>query len=532
MPSLVAAQHFFSSVPADQSPTKRRGYQTLFRTRGLSDEVVRDIEDRAQYVNAPGAPVKHQFYVLPGNLLALSCSVALAELDEFGRKGRYLSHTLVIDHNAFQQLGRCPIDVLTQFKFATTLAEVFAQGQTATAEVQAARFNITVDWHTRAAQLARQWPPEKLTQAGRFAWRAKDLADRRESIAVIGADADQLDVFALLFWLASPVNRHLLSFDTHAAGCDWNHRVVFWAQGFVDRASARSSHVLDIDSRTVASTLSPADDGPYAIWLTREVLTARTDLTSIGQSQIWAAHLESILAGGAPVHGLPVDFVEHFARLNHPAVVARWLSLLPPGLSSAIVQIIRQDMMADPGQYLEVLADGTQIEQIHEVMFNTLLMLKAVPARSDRQILEKWIKTTDHAGLQALVSFWSKDGKAWLNHLKALPTNVYVQMMDRLVHWPQPPIALWEALTTPHVDAWLRVVAPFVPPGDWKKVLQILEQADESLLVLLSQVVLQLPLPVRDEIARWLKGYKGEAYALRQSLGVPLNSKKRLGFGR
>lgn len=528
MAPIIAAQHFFTSVPADQSPSKRRGYQTLFRTRGLSDDVVRAIEDRAQYNTAPSDPVKRQFYGLPGNLLAISQSVALAELDEFGRKGRYLTHTLVIDDGHFQQLGHSPIDVLTQFKFAATLAEVFAQGQAASAEVPSVRLTVTPAWQARATQLARQWPPENLAQLGRLAWQAKNLIEQRDSIALIGAAENQLDVLACLFLLTAPNERHLLSFDTRAAGCDWRPGVAFWAQGYLDHADARSSHVIDAAKRVVTSTLTPAADRPYAVWLVRDVLASRANLDAIEPAQNWANQLETVLAGAGSAHSIDRNFIERFGQLNREAVAARWLSLLPAGLSDDIIQPLRRDVLAEPGAYLAVLADGTAPEQMREVVFGILLDLKTVPAKSDRQALEKWIKARGHAGLLALIPFWAKDGKAWVNQLKVAPPDIYEQMMRQLAQWPQPPIALWEALAGPHASTWLRVVAPAIPPSDWKKVLHIFEQSGEALLGWLAQIVPQLSVPARNEITKWLKNYKGDAMALRTILGIPRDEKKGL----
>ena len=58
MLTIKVAQHFFSSVPAAQSPVGRRGYQTIASTPDLPPEVVRAIEDRAQYATAPDDELK------------------------------------------------------------------------------------------------------------------------------------------------------------------------------------------------------------------------------------------------------------------------------------------------------------------------------------------------------------------------------------------------------------------------------------------------------------------------------------------
>ncbi|MCA9904514.1 MAG: hypothetical protein KC547_11705, partial [Anaerolineae bacterium] len=142
MPFVTAAQHFFSSVPATQSSTGRRGYQTIACTPKLPADAIATIEDRAQYATAPGDPIKHQFYSLAGGLYAISQIAPLAELDEFGRKGRYLAHTLVFDPANYAALEHCPLDVLEQFPFAVNLDPVFPQIGPGKGQVSAVSFEV------------------------------------------------------------------------------------------------------------------------------------------------------------------------------------------------------------------------------------------------------------------------------------------------------------------------------------------------------------------------------------------------------
>lgn len=59
--NISVCQHIYSNVPKEQSPTKRRGYQTLFYTQeGLTREEILILEDRAQYYGGELEPIKHQ----------------------------------------------------------------------------------------------------------------------------------------------------------------------------------------------------------------------------------------------------------------------------------------------------------------------------------------------------------------------------------------------------------------------------------------------------------------------------------------
>ncbi len=529
--TVIVAQHFFSSVPAEKSPSRRRGYQTLFRTHGLTDEVVRAIEDRAQYTTATDDPVKRQFYPLPSGLIAISQSVALAELDEFGRKGRYLTHTLVLNSQTLlQQLGGCPLDVFTQFHFATSLSEAFQQGQMANGEAPSTRLNIVPEWRTNAVRAAQRWLPDSLTRLGRLTWNARQLAEKREVVALIGSEADQLEALAVLFLLSCPQERYRLSFDTHAAGCDWGRGVTFWAQGYTDQPGIRTAHIVDTHARSVTLSLSPSTDGLFAAWMVKEVLPFRLD--DIQQKQIWAGYLEAVLTDSATTSNLPRkpemivagaiprDFIDRFARLNTSAVVNGWAAHLPPGLSAEFVQWLATDVTNEPESYLDVLLEGLQPQRIQEFMFNALLLMGDSPAKADRQVLEKWIKTCTHPGLLTLPPMWAKDGKAWFKSLTFLGSEDYEWIMKQLIRWRQPPIPLWEALVERHAIAWMWLVAPVMPPGDWKKALSVLQKMGDPIVDQLARVTPQLGEAARAEIINWLKGYKGMAPTLKAALGI------------
>jgi hypothetical protein len=75
------------------------------------------------------------------------------------------------------------------------------------------------------------------------------------------------------------------------------------------------------------------------------------------------------------------------------------------------------------------------------------------------------------------------------------------------------------------VQAWVRLVARVVPPSEWKKPLSRLEKMGEPAVELLSEAIPFLSELARNEIAKWLKGYKGPARNLRYALGMGDNQK-------
>lgn len=536
MPILTAAQHFYTSVPVEGSPSRRRGYQTLFYTPGLGDAAVRAIEDRSQYMTAPGDPLKHQFYPLPGGFFAISQSVALAELDEYGRKGRYLTHTLVIDPASFDSLGGCPLDIFQQFAFNTRLDQVYSQGQMKTGAAPAVEFRLDPTWQVSAVQSARAWPANQYEQLGRLAWQVSSLLEKRQNLALLGAGSLQLAFLSLMFLLSSPNRRSKLSFDTHAAGCQWGSGVSFWALGYLGQPEGHPVVQVDLETRRLTGTLSPADDDSYAVWMVNQGLHG--GLESLGQRQTWAAMLSQALAldqtYSAPVNfeQIPENFRSRYAQLNREHIVKRWVGVLPAGLSTETISRMAMHVRNDPLAYFNFLLQGVQDINIQEFMLMELLSLGNLPPKADRAALDKWIRNSNHLSLLSLPPFWEGNAKEWTKSLQQIESGPYRYFLIQLSHWNDPPIPLWQALVEPHGVDWIHSIGPRITPGEWKKVLPLLAKMGDDTVEELAPIVPRLQPAARAEITSWLKGQKSDLPKLRYALGLPLQKEEKKGAKR
>jgi hypothetical protein len=543
---ITAAQHFFSSVPAAQSPTGRRGYQTIASTPALPAQAVAAIEDRAQYVTMPGDPVKRQFYPLPGALCAVSQITPLAELDEFGRKGRYLAHTLVFAPATFAALEHCPLDVLEQFPFLASLDAVFSQVGPGKGQAPTVTFEITPAWRQQALTYAQRRPASSLAMLGRLTWRASALASQREPVLLIGAWPEQARLLGLLFLLAAPAQRAALSFDTLVEGCNFGPQVTFWAHGYPAPPPDEARHLLDArpDGR-IHSSLTAEGDGPFARWMVCDALPA--GLAAALPEQPWAATLEDVLLANAPSPGaleqgdaIPQAFIERFARLNSSALVARWIAALPQGLSPELSKLLADHLRVDPANSLRILMDGPHPQDLGEWVFQTLVNLGAAPSAADRKILEPWIKSAAHVALGTLLPYWAGDDKAWVAKMAALDAVDYAYVLEKLAHWPRPLISLTKALPQPERRGlpFLRAAKPGLPPdidravvwvkavgwsvqaADWGKVMDTLAAIGQPAVDAVAEQVPTLRFQAQHAIAAWLRGYRGEAPALRTALAA------------
>ncbi len=169
---ITVSQHIYSSVPQEQSPNGRRGYQTLFYTQdALTREDVFILADRAQYHTNDTEPVKYQFFMLSEGKAVISQIVPLAELDEFGRKGRYLAHSLILSATDFKALEFSPWGGLQQKAFISTLTDAFQQGEQ-NGNIAPKTINVSTQWQNGALQIARSLNPKQLETIARLGWQA------------------------------------------------------------------------------------------------------------------------------------------------------------------------------------------------------------------------------------------------------------------------------------------------------------------------------------------------------------------------
>ena len=138
MPTIQAWQHIYSNVEQEQSPQGRGGFQTLFYTiSGLTEAEVGEMESRLLYFPSQVEPVKRLFFTISTGKGVVAQIVSLPDPDQFGRKGRYLAHSLVFAPEALAQFEADPFRVFRRFTFFTTVAEALARGNFKTGDIPA-----------------------------------------------------------------------------------------------------------------------------------------------------------------------------------------------------------------------------------------------------------------------------------------------------------------------------------------------------------------------------------------------------------
>jgi hypothetical protein len=455
-PTISAAQHIFASVTSEQSPARRRGYQTLVYTHDrLTTADIRALEDRAQYRVQQDEKDKWQFFWLPSRQAVISHLVPVPERDEFGRKGRYLAHSLIVSVSDWQLLGCNPFGLMNAANFCRTMSQALAAGNLKTGELSAAPLDISHARHERARELAALWAPEELWKLARLACHPQAITDGRQFVAFVGDDREIKDALDVAFLLPPPM-RSGCSFDTFASGCSWPAGVIFWGQGFANEREARTPFVVDATSRKVRM---PPDwhppRTPHEQWLKFKIIAKQFSSlqTDQGGIQLLSAVLEGRSAGMDELSGIAASLKRDFAEANREQIVDRIASLVPEHLPGYLLDKIVGQIGRTTHAQLDWLIRNPGGEVVGDMLFDLLRDWREAPAPDlMRSILPLSVR---HPGLNLMMAVWAGDEKEIYRRSSAMTPEQYQLyvpgMRSRSASEP------WHFFSARHLAAWFKI---------------------------------------------------------------------------
>ena len=516
---VEAYQHVFSTVSKEVSPNNKRGYQTLFASKGLSEELIREIESRCIFQGKNDEDRKWQYYPLGNKWVVLSQSVPLQELDEFGRRGRYLTHNLLVSFDFLEGLGYCGLDILNQFAYLTNLDQVFEEAKYGGGTLQKLELSVRYEWPKNAFNLMQKWHHEELEKLGRFTWQFERIKDLNEKVTVSTEHQPFIELSSLLFSLSSPRDRLKLSFDSMADGCNWGKQQYFWLQCFQTSSSGVNSHKINLQNNTVNSSLSSTHDSPFGIWMKKVGL--KTDYINRFQNQGVIEIFQNILYSGKKPEGrvekiINSPYKTQFIDQNKKAIVEHWMKLLPFQPEDKLKITLEQHILSNIEHYFNKLIVGYTKSDVSEWLYYALHQLGEIPTKKDRKELLDIISGGSHSGLFAIKALWDKNGKEWLKYLEMLNENEYQFVLQSVNSWPELPLSIIEALGTKHVRIWMKFAAKKVKPRDWSLVLNHLNQYGDYLLSSISEIYPQLDGQSQQEIIKWAKKEKSQNLFLKK----------------
>jgi hypothetical protein len=519
---VFASQHVYGSVHANESPTKKEGYQTLFYTQaGLTIDEVHLLEQHAQ-CNRHEEGRKYQFYMLPSGKPVITQVMTLPDYEPDGKTHLFLSHALVISADDFIHLAKSPLGLFNPHHFFHRLEDAYTEGDIATGDILQKKLVSPSAWEDMALKSAQNWEPEDLVRLVRFGWQANRLRASKAPVAFTGSTSQIFRALAIIFLLTAPEKRHLLTFDTNIDGSSYGERFPFWAWGVNEDQAASAAYRVDADNMTSKGDLPAKHDSPIERWIAERSIPTRLAnyIAELDQTQL----LNEMLAGQALRRDILInlneDIVRGFAEMNVESVVNLIHTQLPSGLSQKLIDRIGSDVRSAPYEYAQWASSGLTTQDQADYLFHLLLtMVKDPITPSDRKLLENLAAEGKHTGLYSLVNLLVHDTNRWNRSLEFLSQESYHLIVQAFLSQKVMPAS--EILYPPFLEEWAKEIHQPLQPGEMKSILGYLNKhrgefdADHLLPVLKH-----LSPSDRDQLARWIQSYTGPAPQLRAELGL------------
>ncbi len=517
---ITVSQHIFTNVPKEQSPQGKRGYQTLLYSRAdLSRDDVLLLEERALYYGGESEPVKYQFWMLPGGRAVVSRTLPLPEPDEFGRKGRYFAHNLVVHPADFQTLGFYPLLLLREQHFMRRPEEALAQGDARTGDLAPRRIEVNEQWMDAALQLAGRWGSSEITRLASLGWNAQGLRAQRRAVALLGDSAEQLRALTVAFLLSPPDLRPQLTFDTYTNGCDWSRKGFFWAWGGMEDPRISTIQV-DCASLKVIGDAPEVSERPFARWVAQDAIPKR--LRNYKDEHLQVLLLETVLQGKhARVDSASDTLGSLFCTINQQAVLHWLVGQYPPELTEEFRRKLATRMGVHLWEYFKWAAPGLDASQLADSIYDLLTSGAAGElGKGDYKPLSRLAAEAGDSRLGCVLLFYSGDRRTFETALGELSPADYREVAEQM--WAKQQASALDLFLLQRLPEWSRIPGLRLGPGDLEEALKRIKKAKEpvdadGLMPLLPA----LQGYQRQLLIEWLQSYTGPATQLRASLRIP-----------
>ncbi|MCK6629728.1 MAG: hypothetical protein L6R45_31705 [Anaerolineae bacterium] len=410
MPTIQAWQHIYSNVEKEQSPHRQGGFQTLFYSKaGLTPAEVEEMESRLLYFPSQVEPVKHLFFSTSSGKGVIAQIVALPDPDQFGRKGRYLAHSLIFSPESLAQFEADPFRVFQHFHFITSVKEALSRGNFQSGDIPPVSLSLPAD---SAAQLeaARTWSPAELTKLALLALRVDRQTQNREAITLTGQPAEIESALAASFLAAPTILRPRCAFDTYFYRCNLV-ATYFWAVGLPEPPASARFALVDGGARQVRWEEPGQPETAYERWAVAYISAVRLDQLARQRDRAFALaewldgrdYQESLVATA------PGEVIEAVLEVNPAAVQARLRREVGVQLPPALVQRAADQLYRQmPGLTLyNYLRQGFTSAQLLDALYNSYAETAfKEPPGDELKALEKVLAETKHPLLPLFLAYW------------------------------------------------------------------------------------------------------------------------------
>ncbi len=482
------------------------------------------MEERAQFNGTEADGPKVQFYTLPDGKAVVSRTIAIPEPDEFGRKGRYLSHQLVVEVADAVRLAYLPFQLLSAKFFFSSLNEALNGGDRSSGNISPKRIDLPGERHL-AENITRKWDPENLLRLAELAWSAAEFKKERRIVAFEGSLEAILEALELAFFTVSPSRRAMLSFDSAAFGCDWGKEWPFWGWGGSPGTVRKADIIINAERCMVSGHSEGKPQTPYERWMASCAIPRGLDVLTKTVGKVIL--LEQVFSGQAiqletDLEELDKNLLNEFASSNRDAVVRLAATSLPGGLSSEMMGWVEEAVHTLPEQYLSAHITGTGTSFVNEILFQALLKHNQRPlSKSDLNVLQRSAAETRNIPFLALLQYRATSQPAWRSaawraYLEKFPEAAYRSLLQKVFTYNVPVV---DFLIPGKLSTWIEIAGPVLRTGDLSEMLRCLEQfPDDWDANSLADLVPLLDEPDLYKLDRWSLSWRTKAHRFSQAI--------------
>lgn len=249
---MKLGQLIFASLPANESPLKKEGYQVVCWTKNyLSQKDVSDIERRLiYYISDEHAPVKKQFFYTQTGKVVLSetrvteKTVNGSTPDSYKRQKSYFSHCYIIEKSDFHVLENNPFKLFNNLKFISSINELRTKIEISTQNIDFAFTDYENTDHSRNLETSHS---DDLISIISLAENSKRLIQDKKQIQFIGESDQLVKLLNLVLLLIPSTSRAYCTFDTFFEKCNMPLGS-FWAVGL--KTPILGSAFISVDLKT------------------------------------------------------------------------------------------------------------------------------------------------------------------------------------------------------------------------------------------------------------------------------------------
>lgn len=400
-----APQVVYTNVEEEDSPTRERGFQTVFATQpDLEwDMVVREIAPALLYAfsgigvprvgyAAADLPREFVYYSAGTEWQVVACITPLlgnpVEVDRFGRSRVLFAHALVVRKEDFRRLFDCdPFRLIETYPFFTSYGDVLQRGgvEGGNPQIPPAILESRPSEESEESASFRRFraDPSRFRQLLLMASHQATPRTQRRTLQFEGPPAEMLGFLRDLFrWL--PVShRGVCTFDTLFVGQFASSKQSVspqWANGVDVGQRITQPDVVRIDLES-GRLLTQSDDltpeTPYDIWLDqafRPASSARCALTPVAlnavcvmQELCWGRAIDE-----AEVARIPDEVFREFFSLNR----------------GYVGRLLRKNFEAFPGP---AAAERLVEPALRWVEQNGAPALRRIVHRFPRRMIAQWL---------------------------------------------------------------------------------------------------------------------------------------------